>query len=177
MAIQPTTTCVKYIYTHTPKDRSLYVSFRFNFFPVENAALFDRRDIVCYLDIFLVFGIKDERRLGENKMIRSKDEDWVDVLSETLFSVGKYFHPTWQYPDRNSKRQFLFYIAKSVDSVVRAARSSKTRGVVCNFHPFTAMSSISRRRGRALCRGEGNKFRRVALLWSIKGLPGAFTQS
>lgn len=64
------------IYIHIlPRTDPFTFHFVSIFLSVENAALFDRRDIVRYLDIFLVFGIKDERRLGENKMIRSKDED------------------------------------------------------------------------------------------------------
>lgn len=52
-----------------------------------------------------------------------------------------------------------------------------TRGCM-QFPPvYSDVVDIEEEGGRALCRGEGNKFRRVALLWSIKGLPGAFTQS
>lgn len=70
---------------------------------------------------------------------------------EHFFSVGKYFHSTerWQdciYSKLEATVFFFFYIARNVDSVESSSKLEDTRGVVCNFHAFIAMSSISRRR-------------------------------
>ena len=101
---------------------------------------------------------------------------------EHFFSVGKYFHSTERWQDciysKLEATVFFFFFYREKRRFGWEQLETRRHAGGCMQFPrvYSDVVDIEEERGGGVLytAGEGNKFRRVALLWSIKGLPGRF---